>query len=1247
MTRRRTGPPRGPSLPTDLSVGEVLRLVRGEGDDEVSLDALLSQPSIDALFAEEEDEPLETGAPARAHGDREGSFPKRIACPRSAPPDAPGDVAVWAAAIGGDAFLDDPIDALSVFVDDFFLRSLKHELGRSAPLRRLLRRRGVPPRGPHGRGWDAVFEAIAAHVLARLERAALERRRAQTLAARPDGETASRLSFALAALVERLREDPEALAEFPCARAEFRIAEGGSALAVRFKRATSSWADVVVHVGLWPDAPEEMFLRCSCGGSVAAPCPHARTAAEWTRDLVHDPEEPGHRRTLEAIERSHAARSAALVGEILARRAVRLDPEERIAWRLPEDLSGGAVAAFVQKRTAKGGWSSGRARRPLDLATNPELDRLCDVHDRAALHAIALASLAPDRDDRDDAGAAVVEALIGHPRVFFGEGRSARPVAVVREHARLTLAPAEEAFRLAVQVGEELLTIGQTAHALVGPRHIVRLDGAAGTCRVARLSETAIEAMEALAGLPSLLPRLEAMALLDSIARSGAAVELALPPSMCEASRAGDPRCRVALAPLGAVPLLGVSLIVRPLDDDLAFPPGDGPEEIVRGIDGVLTLARRRFEAELAEAEDISRALGVGGLEGHGSWSWQTVTLEQSLAIVEAARTLGDRVAIEWPKGAKPWSVRKVDAAGLKLEVKRRTDWFGVGAEVRVDGVAISLEALLEAARRKRRYVDLGRGRFAALEEGLRAAISRIDDLAFEADEEELRLDTAAAVVLAGLEADGAVGVAGDKGWRAFVARLDSLGREEPRLPSGFVGSLRDYQERGFSWLVRLAEWGAGACLADDMGLGKTVQALALLLHRAGRGPALVVAPTSVMSGWMVQARSFAPSLDARLFHGATRAGALEHLGAGSLLVTSYDVLASEIDALERIPFATLVIDEAQMIKNAATQRARAIVRMDAEARVALTGTPIENHLGELWSVFRVLNPGLLGSLARFKERFAIPIERHGDGARREGLARLLKPFILRRTKAAVAPELPPRVETIRTVELSETERLRYEAVRREAIERALRVDADDPKGRFHVLAAITRLRRLACHPRLDDPATTAGSAKLAAAVELLEDLHADGQRALVFSQFTGHLALLREALDARRRGYLYLDGSTPAAERARLVDEWAGGRPTLFLISLKAGGTGLNLMGADMVLHLDPWWNPAVEDQATDRTHRIGQTKPVTVVRLIAADTIEEAVVALHARKRDLARGLLEGADAAGALSTRDLIGLIRDGEA
>jgi SNF2 family DNA or RNA helicase len=695
--------------------------------------------------------------------------------------------------------------------------------------------------------------------------------------------------------------------------------------------------------------------------------------------------------------------------------------------------------------------------------------------------------------------------------------------------------------------------------------------------------------------------------------------------------------------PIGELSLLGISLAMRPFDDDLAFRPGEGPGEVARGVAGVLHLARRDFTREIAEAKEVQFALGLNALEQNGAWTWQTSTLEQSLAAVEAAGALGDKIVVEWPKDAQVWTVQRIHASALRLRIKKRIDWFGVGAEARVDGIAVSLESLIEAARQKRRYINLGKGKFAAIEEALRETAVSLDDLAFEMRKDELRLDAAAAGILADLVAKGAIAAKGDDQWRNFVSRLEQLDRFEPELPADFIGALRDYQLQGFCWLARLCEWGAGACLADDMGLGKTVQALALLLFRANRGPALAVAPTSVMSGWLAQAQTFAPSLDVRLFHGAARAKALSGLGPGTLIVTSYDIVAMEIDELEKIPFATLIIDEAQMIKNSVTQRARAVARINSEARIALSGTPVENHLGELWSLFYALHSGLFGSFHRYRERFLIPIEKQGDRTRREALAKIVRPFILRRTKTAVAPELPPRIETIRTVELSEPERLRYETVRRESIERAMGIDPLDPKGRFHVLAAITRLRRLACHPRLDDPATTVRSAKLEAAMELIEDLLSEEQRALVFSQFTGHLALLGEALRARSQNYLYLDGSTPAAERARIVEEWARGEPSLFLISLKAGGTGLNLMGADMVIHLDPWWNPAVEDQATDRTHRIGQTKPVTVVRLIAAATIEETVVALHDEKRELASSLLEGSDTAGALSTRELIEIIR----
>jgi len=336
------------------------------------------------------------------------------------------------------------------------------------------------------------------------------------------------------------------------------------------------------------------------------------------------------------------------------------------------------------------------------------------------------------------------------------------------------------------------------------------------------------------------------------------------------------------------------------------------------------------------------------------------------------------------------------------------------------------------------------------------------------------------------------------------------------------------------------------------------------------------------------------------------------------------------------------VLDEAQAIKNAQTKRAQASVALQARFRLVLTGTPIENYLDELWSLFNFVNPGLLGSREGFQKRFAGPIERDGDAHARQALRALIRPFLLRRTKGAVLTELPPRTEQTMQVEMAGPERVFYEALRQRALDSIAALDAPEGKRKIHILAEITRLRRACCNPALIDAAAGISSGKLDAFLNLVDDLIRNRHRALVFSQFVGHLALVRAALDARGIGYEYLDGSTPSADRQRRVAAFQGGSADLFLISLRAGGTGLNLTAADYVVHLDPWWNPAVEDQASDRAHRIGQERPVTIYRLIMQDSIEERIVRLHRDKRDLASDLLDGAETAGRLSEDELIQLI-----
>ncbi len=508
-------------------------------------------------------------------------------------------------------------------------------------------------------------------------------------------------------------------------------------------------------------------------------------------------------------------------------------------------------------------------------------------------------------------------------------------------------------------------------------------------------------------------------------------------------------------------------------------------------------------------------------------------------------------------------------------------------------------------------------------------------------EKEGLEVTLAAAPALEALEADlGSLAAA--KTWSTMMQRVREAGALDPKLPRTLKTTLRDYQLQGFTWLSRLAEWGAGACLADDMGLGKTVQALALLLARAKKGPALVIAPTSVVFNWREEAARFAPSLTVHEYVGSDRATLLEKLGPGDVVLVSWALLARDIERFTPIAFATAVLDEAQAIKNANTQRAKAARAVNAEFRVALSGTPLENHLGELWSLFRVVLPGLFGSEEQFRARFSLPIEK-GDERARASLAAVVRPFLLRRNKSEVAKELPARTELALHVELSPEEQKLYEQARLAAVAHLTGEITASQTQRFQVLAALTRLRQIACHPRLYDTTWAGPASKLTRLMELLNDLRDGGHRALVFSQFTTHLALVRDAVTAAGFTFQYLDGSTPAAERQKRVEAFQAGDSQLFLISLKAGGMGLNLTAADYVVHLDPWWNPAVEDQATDRAHRIGQTKPVTVYRLIAQGTVEEAIVSLHQEKRDLVAGVLDGTGAAGAMSTSELVSLIR----
>ena len=449
-------------------------------------------------------------------------------------------------------------------------------------------------------------------------------------------------------------------------------------------------------------------------------------------------------------------------------------------------------------------------------------------------------------------------------------------------------------------------------------------------------------------------------------------------------------------------------------------------------------------------------------------------------------------------------------------------------------------------------------------------------------------------------------------------------------VPDGLQTTLRDYQQQGLNWLQCLRTIQFGGILADDMGLGKTVQTLAHLQYEKEQGrlvkASLIVAPTSLVWNWYDEAKRFTPELKVLVFHGSDRHS--DNFDDYDLVISTYGLIQRDKVRFLDYYFYYLILDEAQSIKNARTKTTQIVQQLRGKHRLCLTGTPLENHLGELWSLFHFLMPGLLGDAKQFRQYFRLPIEKHSDLAKRELLVRRVTPFMLRRTKNEVARELPAKTEMTQMLELTGAQRDLYEAIRMSCEKKVREAIASQGFGKSHIvlLDALLKLRQVCCDPRLlslPDAAMAHGSSvKLNSLMALLDNLMVEGRHVLVFSQFTSMLRLIEKELIARKYGYLQLTGQTQ--NRQAVVRDFQDGKAPIFLISLKAGGTGLNLTRADTVIHYDPWWNPAVEDQATDRSHRIGQVNPVFVYKLITAGTVEEVILGMQAKKRQLFEGIL-----------------------
>ncbi len=1062
----------------------------------------------------------------------------------------------------------------------------------AARARRIIQRPSSHARALDGWPWDNAEQDVASAIRTLLRRLGQPETQRQRLSAHQLPPHASAWETVIFGLTAQLQE------------------RDGVARAAWSRRLHGDGQRWLGHGYTWLGRQAQGLAKALAGDAPnalpdVAPCAPGEL---WLADLLEP--KPEWQRALEAL--TAFAEAASRGPQIVSR---------RVAWFA--DMTHGTLARPALEEFREGqGWTRGRR---LDVAELSPYQAELPAEDVMVLRAATRATQPGE----------LLEALCGHPRVFNG-ARGRLPVEVVRGNCRIDTRT--ERGHLLLELTPSGVSEG--VHSFVeSETRLVVYRVSAAHARLAALLPAGMRVPESHAGQ-----------LLPILAQLSDHVEIRSPVLGAQLAVAADDTPCLRISPEAGA--WWIEAGVRPFGArGRFFPPGLGRARLAAHADGGLLDTERNLEQELRrfqalvlscptlaaanreEAEDAPRD------ESSSTW---TLGEEELFALLTELRDSSVPCNLEW-KNARPIAARgTVSAKNLQGHLRRSKGWYIATGGVALDDVTnIRLAELVAMPFTKTgRFVRLPTGDFLEVERRVRQVLAAFASHAQRSPREaELKIPDAAFSALRPLfEANGVLQV--DPDARDWFDRVDAALKSEPELPPGLAATLRSYQHEGYRWLQRHATLGLGVCLADDMGLGKTIQVLTLLLARRDGGPALVVAPTSVCSNWLEEVERFAPTLRAVEFTGKSRDSLLERFRGerdADLLIVSYALLQQCAAELTQIEWNTAVLDEAQFIKNAHSLRAKAAFELSANCRVALTGTPIENHLGDLWSIFHFLNPTLLGSWKHFQLRYLKPIERDQDSERREALKKLLQPFILRRMKDDVLPELPPITTLRHDVNLNEDEALRYGLLRRQIHEK-LRTAAGKRDHKLQIFAEITRLRRFCCHPRLVFPDAGSESSKLQAFLELAAELRENGHRALVFSQFVDFLQIVREQLDERGIRYQYLDGSTPKAERQQRVQAFQTGSAELFLISLKAGGFGLNLTAADYVIHLDPWWNPAVEMQATDRAHRIGQTRPVTVYRLVTRDSIEEQIVALHRQKQAVASALLEGTDAALDLSLEQL---------
>ena len=1059
----------------------------------------------------------------------------------------------------------------------------------------------------------------------------------------------------------RLEPDPHRVFGEALCRAAQRLIEAGAVREVRLHQNGAVVTGVVapearhegtvayrVYIRRTKDAVQR--AECSCGARNA--CIHVAAVSIVSQQPLmrasREPQSPGARTAAARSGPSCAPREGSAPGQQLR---YLLTPS---ANRSGEGGIGELrLSLWVHQGAAPGpATSSAVPYVPRPAQMRGEYPRYIDTLDRSLLEALAGCGFDGSWSLQANAGAAIFEQAARSGRAFWCSLQSQPLSPGAPRRAALSWQSDEVGIqRLACHAGDE-------AHALRCLEPALYVDAASLQWGVLELpcEREVIDRYGRRAVAPE-----EAEAVNAELAGDAGANVL---PRLAVLSVRRQPleslRARLVL---GAGPAARLQYLYNGLAvDSRRLPEGQAP---VRGISGAdVWEIPRDLECEAALGTQLASVLPP---QPAGRDAWLAFLLDTAPRLAAAGWDIVTEPGFPYPIARPGRWFGELDGRG--------ESWFHLRLGVMVEGKAVNLlPALAEylqhslEGRTAADSGDAGQAQSASLAVGehwlLRLADGRYVAIALERirriasmlvelfdrdalDGKGLRLSRSQGYPLAILrrELDATLRPA-DPTLAPLLSGLDGFTRIEAlAAPEGFAARLRPYQREGLGWLQFLRRHRLGGVLADDMGLGKTVQALAHLLHEklAGRlhKPALIVAPVSAIAHWQQERRRLAPALRELTLHGPERRARFAGIGGADVVITGYPQLQLDAQLLLQQDFSVVILDEAQMIKNPRAKVSQAACALRAEHRLCLSGTPLENHLGELWSLFAFAQPDLFGGEREFQRRYRAPIEKSGDRLRAEALSTRLKPFLLRRTKDAVAPELPPKSEMHEPIVLDERQRDFYDAIRLASHRRIREIieQAGLARSQITILEALLKLRQACCDPRLveADAGTQVPSAKLQWLAEALPELVAEGRRILLFSQFTSMLRLIEARVRELAIPYCLLTGKT--RERAAQVERFQSHGAPLFLISLKAGGTALNLTAADAVIHYDPWWNPAAEAQATDRAHRIGQSKPVFVYKLIAQGTVEERMLELQERKRTLAAGLYAGASGSPlALTAADL---------